>query len=100
VLLDFASRSWEPSRCPGPAPLATGCPGPRLTSPPPTRASPQVITSPFTWLEQYTDKSKWVGGTECAGAPLRCADALKETLGSMGYDVCEVGAAPRPPPAA
>lgn len=54
-----------------------------------------VLTSPFTWLEEYTDRSKWVGGRrEDAGpdgAPLRCADALKAALGAKGYTVLDEG---------
>jgi putative 4-mercaptohistidine N1-methyltranferase len=29
-----------------------------------------VITSPYTWLEEYTQKPKWVGGRREAGEPL------------------------------
>jgi hypothetical protein len=29
-----------------------------------------VITSPYTWLEEYTQKSKWLGGRREAGEPL------------------------------
>ena len=29
-----------------------------------------VITSPYTWLEEYTQKAKWVGGRREAGEPL------------------------------
>lgn len=38
-----------------------------------------VLTSPFTWMEEYTDKAGWVGATyDAAGQPRRCADALKQ----------------------
>lgn len=56
-----------------------------------------MLTSPFTWLEDYTEKGKWIGGREVeGGGKLRCADALKQTLDAMGYDVCEVQAPPHP----
>ena len=29
-----------------------------------------VITSPYTWLEEYTQKAKWLGGRREAGEPL------------------------------
>jgi SAM-dependent methyltransferase len=53
-----------------------------------------VLTSPFTWLEEYTDKDKWLGGRATAGAgggPLRCADALKGALAAKGYSVLDEG---------
>jgi hypothetical protein len=32
-----------------------------------------VLTSPFTWMEQYTDKQLWVGATyDDKGQPRRC----------------------------
>lgn len=51
-----------------------------------------VLTSPFTWLEEYTDKQLWIGGThDSQGKPVRCADKLKQVLCSMGYKVLEEG---------
>jgi len=54
-----------------------------------------VLTSPFTWLEEYTDRSKWVGGRRDVGGadgrPVRCAEALKATLAGMGYTVLTEG---------
>jgi SAM-dependent methyltransferase len=51
-----------------------------------------VLTSPFTWLEEYTAKSRWLGATyDAQGKPRRCADALKEKLGDMGYEVLDEG---------
>lgn len=29
-----------------------------------------ILTSPYTWLEDYTEKSKWIGGKEVDGKPL------------------------------
>jgi len=49
-----------------------------------------VMTSPFTWLEEYTDKCAWVGGThDAAGKPVRCADALRAALAAKGYSVLQ-----------
>jgi hypothetical protein len=61
-----------------------------------------VLTSPFTWLEEYTAKAKWVGGhAPAAGAatqqqqqqqqPVRCADALKAHMAGLGFTVLEEG---------
>lgn len=51
-----------------------------------------VLTSPFTWMEDYTAKSKWVGGRVGEdGKPLRCADALKAAMAEMGFTVLEEG---------
>ncbi len=40
-----------------------------------------VLTSPYTWLEEFTKKDAWLGGIRVAGEPLRTFDALKELLG-------------------
>ncbi|MSN26524.1 MAG: 5-histidylcysteine sulfoxide synthase [Geobacter sp.] len=39
-----------------------------------------VITSPYTWLEEYTKKEEWLGGYRAAGEPVWSLDGLKETL--------------------
>lgn len=39
-----------------------------------------VITSPYTWLEEYTPKSKWIGGRREAGEPLSTLDGLQRLL--------------------
>jgi len=39
-----------------------------------------VITSPYTWLEEYTEKAKWLGGKRTAGEPLSTFDGLSEAL--------------------
>ncbi|MFM7207854.1 MAG: 5-histidylcysteine sulfoxide synthase [Planctomycetaceae bacterium] len=39
-----------------------------------------VITSPYTWLEEYTPKAKWVGGRREAGEPLSTAAGLRRRL--------------------
>jgi len=40
-----------------------------------------VITSPYTWLEEYTDKENWLGGFKDNGENLTTLDALKAELG-------------------
>lgn len=51
-----------------------------------------VLTSPFTWMEDYTAKSKWVGGRVGEdGKPLRCADALRAAMAELGFTVLEEG---------
>jgi putative 4-mercaptohistidine N1-methyltranferase len=39
-----------------------------------------VITSPYTWLEEYTPKAKWIGGRREHGEPLSTLDGLTRTL--------------------
>lgn len=40
-----------------------------------------VITSPYTWLEQYTDKADWIGGRlDKDGNPLTTFEGLKAIL--------------------
>jgi len=39
-----------------------------------------VITSPYTWLEEYSKKEEWLGGYRAAGEPVWSLDGLKETL--------------------
>ena len=39
-----------------------------------------VITSPYTWLEEYTDKANWLGGIKVNGENFTTLDGLTETL--------------------
>ena len=39
-----------------------------------------VITSPYTWLEEFTKKENWLGGVRRAGEPYLTLDALRELL--------------------
>ncbi len=39
-----------------------------------------VITSPYTWLEEFTKKEEWLGGYREAGEPVWTLDGLKEVL--------------------
>jgi 5-histidylcysteine sulfoxide synthase/putative 4-mercaptohistidine N1-methyltranferase len=40
-----------------------------------------VITSPYTWLEEFTKKENWLGGFRQGGEPHMTLDSLKELLG-------------------
>lgn len=53
-----------------------------------------VLTSPFSWLEQYTDRSNWLGGQYKDGAPLRSADALKAVAAALGLEAVREDEAP------
>ncbi len=39
-----------------------------------------VITSPYTWLEEFTKKENWLGGVRKAGEPYLTLDALHDLL--------------------
>ena len=39
-----------------------------------------VITSPYTWLEEYTPKDKWLGGRREHGEPLTSFAGLERSL--------------------
>ena len=39
-----------------------------------------VITSPYTWLEEYTDKDNWLGGKKVNGENFTTLDGLHECL--------------------
>lgn len=39
-----------------------------------------VLTSPYTWLEEFTRKEEWLGGFREAGEPVWTLDGLKEAL--------------------
>ena len=39
-----------------------------------------VLTSPYTWLEEYTDKSNWLGAVKVNGENFSTLDALKKQL--------------------
>ncbi|WP_417616269.1 5-histidylcysteine sulfoxide synthase [Oceanisphaera sp.] len=40
-----------------------------------------VLTSPYTWLEQYTPKDKWLGGIKVNGENVTTLDGLDAILG-------------------
>jgi putative 4-mercaptohistidine N1-methyltranferase len=39
-----------------------------------------VISSPYTWLEEFTDKAEWLGGYRESGEPVWGLDGLKTAL--------------------
>ena len=39
-----------------------------------------IITSPYTWLTDYTPKEKWLGGFERDGKPVKTFDTLQKML--------------------
>lgn len=47
-----------------------------------------VFISPFSWLPQYTPKTKWLGGTvDAAGAAHGSRDGLVAVMGSLGFSL-------------
>lgn len=40
-----------------------------------------VISSPYTWLEEFTRKENWIGGVRKAGEPYMTLDGLRDLLG-------------------
>ncbi len=41
-----------------------------------------VLTSPYTWLEEFTTKDNWLGGFRRSGEPYMTLDALRDMLGA------------------
>ncbi|MHB0960400.1 MAG: 5-histidylcysteine sulfoxide synthase [Pirellulaceae bacterium] len=39
-----------------------------------------VVSSPYTWLEEFTQKQNWLGGIRRAGEPYLTLDALRDLL--------------------
>jgi putative 4-mercaptohistidine N1-methyltranferase len=39
-----------------------------------------ILTTPCTWLQEYTPPSKWLGGFVREGKPVRALDGLRESL--------------------
>ena len=39
-----------------------------------------VIASPYTWLEEFTKKEKWLGGFKQDGEPVKTIDGLHQYL--------------------
>jgi putative 4-mercaptohistidine N1-methyltranferase len=39
-----------------------------------------IITSPYTWLEEYTPRGHWLGGYDGEAGPVRSLDGLKAAL--------------------
>jgi hypothetical protein len=47
-----------------------------------------VMVTPFTWLEEFTPKSKWLGGFHdpVSQEPLYSKDNLKMIMESLGFE--------------
>src|SRR5207302_1807286 len=39
-----------------------------------------ILTSPYTWMEEFTPHSKWLGGREADGERISTYDTLKSLL--------------------
>ncbi|GLI35509.1 putative 4-mercaptohistidine N1-methyltransferase [Desulforhabdus amnigena] len=39
-----------------------------------------IITSPYTWLEEFTSRENWIGGFRKAGEPYTTLDGMRELL--------------------
>ncbi len=68
LMANLVDRLRDPSRCLSALPslLRTG--------------GQLVLTTPCTWLEQYTPQSHWLGGFEQAGRPVRTLATLQAVL--------------------
>ena len=44
-----------------------------------------ILTSPYSWLEDFTPKDKWIGGYLKDGKPVTTQDGLRNILGSHGF---------------
>lgn len=47
-----------------------------------------ILTSPYTWLEEFTPKDKWIGGYKRDGENYTTLDGLKDILGKH-FDMVE-----------
>ncbi len=74
--------SLSPPPTPPPLPLPLP-PSPTL---PPKTGGVLLLATPFTWLEDYTPKGQWLGGTVRDGAAVRSADALAAAV-AADFDV-------------
>lgn len=47
-----------------------------------------VMVTPFTWLEEFTPKSRWLGGFNdpVSGEPMYSKDKLKEIMEELGFE--------------
>ena len=48
-----------------------------------------VITSPYTWLEEYTEKQQWIGGYKINGENMTTLDGLHHVLKDHFEPFCE-----------
>lgn len=68
LMANLIDRLREPKRC-----LASL---PRLTRP----GGQLILTSPYTWLEDFTPRQNWLGGFEKEGRRLKTLEALQAIL--------------------
>lgn len=48
-----------------------------------------ALTSPYTWLEEFTEREHWLGGYKENGENITTLDSLQRILGSQFESVCE-----------
>ena len=54
-----------------------------------------VLTSPYTWLENFTPKENWLGGyVDEQGVPVTTFESLKTILGNNGFELVAEQPAP------
>jgi len=68
LLANLIDRLTEPQRCLERLPALLGTGGSLL------------ITSPYTWMEEFTPRENWLGGVERAGEAVRTLDGLQAAL--------------------
>ncbi len=68
LMANLIDRLRDPAKCLRQLPALVK-PGGRL-----------VITSPYTWLSEYTPREKWLGGFRRNGRPVKTFDSLKRIL--------------------
>jgi len=68
LMANLIDRLREPRRCLARLPQLVR-PGGQL-----------IITSPYTWLEDFTPRENWLGGFERDGQPVSTLDGLREAL--------------------
>jgi len=74
LMANLIDRLREPRRCVGRLPELVG-PGGQL-----------IITSPYTWLEEFTPRENWLGGFQRDGEPVSTLDGLTAEL-SANFDL-------------
>ena len=44
-----------------------------------------ILTSPYSWMSEYTDPSKWIGGILEEGTPVSTQEGLRRALTARGF---------------
>jgi SAM-dependent methyltransferase len=47
-----------------------------------------ILTSPYTWLAEYTPPAKWLGGIIENGVEVSTPEGLRRLLAPMGFSEC------------